>query len=235
MFRNPSYEPLFVEIEWHDPDVVVLTEFSPAWSAAVDASPVMDQYPHRITDAREGAFGVALFSKTPLVEGEIWEVRDRPIARATVALGSDEVEIFGVHPPPPVSTTAIAIADDCWDEVLSQFARRTAPVVIVGDFNATQYSLVHQRIIDAGLSSAHELRGRGYATTWPNGLARRGITTPPIRIDHAMISSDLVCLDIQEGIGTGSDHKPLVLEVAILGRAGAAKGSMFVEFAMYFP
>jgi endonuclease/exonuclease/phosphatase (EEP) superfamily protein YafD len=85
------------------------------------------------------------------------------------------------------------------------------PVVIVGDFNATQHSLVYKQLEEGGLRSAHEDRGRGYATTWPNGHR----PVPPIRIDQAFLSPSVECLEIAEGQGAGSDHKPLILRVAV--------------------
>jgi endonuclease/exonuclease/phosphatase (EEP) superfamily protein YafD len=35
---------------------------------------------------------------------------------------------------------------------------------------------------------------------------------PPIRVDHAFYSRALRCLNIREGEGAGSDHKPLIAE-----------------------
>jgi endonuclease/exonuclease/phosphatase (EEP) superfamily protein YafD len=83
--------------------------------------------------------------------------------------------------------------------------------VVLGDFNSTQYSLVYHEITSLGLRSAHEDRGRGFATTWPNGEN----PLPPIRIDQAFLSPEVECLDIFEGIGRGSDHKPLILDIRV--------------------
>jgi endonuclease/exonuclease/phosphatase (EEP) superfamily protein YafD len=85
------------------------------------------------------------------------------------------------------------------------------PLVIVGDFNATQYSWIYKQLKAGGMRSAHEDRGRGYATSWPNGR----VWVPPIRIDQAFLSSNVECLGISEGTGLGSDHKPLILDVRI--------------------
>jgi hypothetical protein len=38
---------------------------------------------------------------------------------------------------------------------------------------------------------------------------------PPIRIDQAFLSPDVECLGIAEGVGRGSDHKPLILDLLI--------------------
>jgi endonuclease/exonuclease/phosphatase (EEP) superfamily protein YafD len=96
------------------------------------------------------------------------------------------------------------------------------PVVIIGDFNATQHSLVYKQLKNGGLRSAHDDCGRGYATTWPNGHW----PLPPIRIDQAFISPDVTCLKIVEGQGAGSDHKPLILDIALRSPKASAPASV---------
>jgi hypothetical protein len=41
---------------------------------------------------------------------------------------------------------------------------------------------------------------------------------PPIRIDQAFLTAGVECLAIAEGQGAGSDHKPLILEIALRNR-----------------
>ena len=89
--------------------------------------------------------------------------------------------------------------------------KQRGPLVVIGDFNATQHSRVYQQLESDGLRSAHEDRGRGYVTTWPNGAQ----PLPPIRIDQAFLSPQVECLSIREGIGPGSDHKPLILQLRV--------------------
>ena len=58
---------------------------------------------------------------------------------------------------------------------------------------------------------AHDALGRGLATTWPNGL----FPVPPLRLDHVLASADVVPVAVREGIGAGSDHRPVVVDVTI--------------------
>jgi len=121
--------------------------------------------------------------------------------------------VVGLHAPRPM-----AFRDDdyrgFWKEAEPLILSLPHPLIVVGDFNATQYSRVYEELKNAGLRSAHEDRGRGYATTWPNGM----VPVPPIRIDQAFLSADVGCRAIEEGIGIGSDHKPLVLDVEIAAK-----------------
>jgi endonuclease/exonuclease/phosphatase (EEP) superfamily protein YafD len=70
---------------------------------------------------------------------------------------------------------------------------------------------VYKQLRAAGLRSAHDDRGRGYATTWPNGKW----LLPPIRIDQAFLSGDVECTGITEGRGEGSDHKSLIVDIRV--------------------
>jgi endonuclease/exonuclease/phosphatase (EEP) superfamily protein YafD len=51
------------------------------------------------------------------------------------------------------------------------------------------------------------------ATTWPNGLHK----FPPLRIDHVFFTGTFVPLTVREGDGTGSDHRPVITDIAVLG------------------
>ena len=98
-----------------------------------------------------------------------------------------------------------------WQEIAPILAEQPEPLVVIGDFNATQHSLLYEQLISGRLRSAHEDRGRGYATTWPNGKR----PFPPIRIDQAFLSPQVECISIVEGVGPGSDHKPLILDLRV--------------------
>jgi endonuclease/exonuclease/phosphatase (EEP) superfamily protein YafD len=107
-----------------------------------------------------------------------------------------------------------------WEQMMPLLVSQPGPVVIVGDFNATQHSRVYQQLTEQRFRSAHQDRGRGNATTRPNGY----YSVPPIRIDQTFLSPDVECVSIREGIGLQSDHKPLVVDVRIRRGAGAATG-----------
>jgi len=200
------------EIAQASPDVLVLQELSPAWEAALRASPLWEQYPHHLLQASEGAFGAALLSRFPLHDAQVWRVDGTVMIRANVEFAGRSVRIYNVHPFPPSSQASVDRWSHQFDELVKAVDQETGPLLVIGDFNATQYAEGYQRLVAGRLRSAHQDRGRGYATTWPNGQ----MPLPPIRIDHALLSPELACLSIKEGIGAGSDHKPLVVDVGIL-------------------
>ena len=84
-----------------------------------------------------------------------------------------------------------------WSQVIPLIEVQTGPLIVIGDFNATQHSAVYEQLTAGRLRSAHTDCGRGYATTWPNGQW----PLPPIRIDQAFLSPEIECLSIAEGVG----------------------------------
>ena len=86
------------------------------------------------------------------------------------------------------------------------------PVLLVGDFNATVYHPRFDDLLDTGLTDAHSARGRGFTGTWP-----RDQPFPPLlRIDHALSSKELVPVKATYGTGRGSDHRPIIVEYALV-------------------
>ena len=88
-------------------------------------------------------------------------------------------------------------------------------MIAVGDFNVTQFNAWMGDLEDLGYRSAFEELGRGTATTWPNGM----YALPPVRLDHVLVRNGVVPLRIREGLGQGSDHKPVIVDVALVRSA----------------
>lgn len=215
LFQNHEHAAMLQEIENANPDVVVLAEVSSRWLEVLGESPVMAGFPYGIGATQGRVGGVNVFSKLPLKsESEDWVV-GRCIETLEIPLGPHTLRLVGLHAPRPISFQNNNY-EGFWSHVTPLLAGARGPTVVVGDCNATQYSLVYERLKAGGLRSAHEDRGRGYAVSWPNG--QRWL--PPIRIDQAFLSSDVACLGIVEGDGRGSDHKPFILDVQVRDPSG---------------
>jgi len=209
---NQHLEPIWKEIEAAQPDVVVLAECSSSSDKSFRRTPALAPYIDTKGRRRSQIGEVRIYSKLPIKsETQIW-LDGRVVQKVDVQVGSQSLRVIGIHAPRPQPPEYDYFG--YWKKVVPSLLAEPGPVVIVGDFNATQHSLVYKQLEDGGLRSAHEDRGRGYASTWPNGSS----LLPPIRIDQAFLSSDVECLRVAEGVGEGSDHKPLVLDVALRNR-----------------
>ena len=203
---------LIDEIVAADADVVMLQEFSSIWQRAISSSGLLQEYPHRIQRIREDSFGAAILSKHPFLNTSTWMTGDVPIISVTIGLQASSVRIYNWHPLPPRSPEYFRIWNQQYESLFQRLSTEDGPLLLVGDFNATQHSRWMKRLAQAGYHSAHVLTGRGYAVTYPNGTSR----IPPIRLDHALMSDHFRCRQIREGIGRGSDHKPLIVDVALV-------------------
>jgi endonuclease/exonuclease/phosphatase (EEP) superfamily protein YafD len=198
------------EIAQANPDVIVLVEYGWGWHRAFKTAPVMAAYRYGSGHLQSHIGSVNVFSRLPLkTEMQNW-INGRAMHMVDIGLGSQTLRLIGLHGPRPFNRPKYDYRG-YWNQAIPLLTAEQGPLVIVGDFNATQHSRVYQRLRSHSLRSAHDAAGRGYATTWPNGQN----WLPPIRIDQVFLSADVECRSIREGRGSGSDHKPLIVDVRI--------------------
>ena len=198
-----------------DPDVIVLAEVHRWWIQEMSKSPLIAQYRFGTNFDKRHPGDVVVFSRLPVSRQQLITTDYRVSNVVDIPLGRETLRLFCLHAPRPLlepHTHDVAF----WQKIEPIFAEQLEPLVVIGDFNATQHSLVYERLTSGRLRSAHEDRGRGYATTWPNGHN----LLPPIRIDHALLSPQVECVSIAEGDGIGL--RPQVVDP---GRPGASDWS----------
>jgi endonuclease/exonuclease/phosphatase (EEP) superfamily protein YafD len=209
-YQNTEIDAFLSEIARVDPDVVILVEYSLPWREGFRQSSIMAKYPYgnglKAWQMGDGA----IFSRIPIQREMETQLTDRVVQAMDIPLGGQTLRVVGLHAPRPMNFHENDY-DGFWKAAVPRILSEPHPLVVVGDCNATQYSLVYEQLKAGGLRSAHEDRGRGYATTWPNG----SLPLPPIRIDQAFLSPEVACTRIAEGEGCGSDHKPLILDVEV--------------------
>ena len=91
------------------------------------------------------------------------------------------------------------------------------PYIVSGDFNFPETAPQHANLKRAGVREAHELAAIGRGATWPVNSIFRYIV-PGVRIDHIYLSPQLTATTCRTGVGRGSDHRPVVADLAF--RAG---------------
>jgi endonuclease/exonuclease/phosphatase (EEP) superfamily protein YafD len=209
---NPEIDAFLSEIARVDPEVVVLVEISYPWREVFRQSSIMARYPYgNGLKAWQWQMGDgATFSKIPIQREIQAQFTDRVVQSMDIPVSGQTLRLVGLHAPRPMNFHENNY-DGFWNAVVPLILSEPHPLVVMGDCNATQYSRVYEQLKASGLRSAHEDRGRGYATTWPNGT----LPLPPIRIDQAFLSPDVACNGIAEGEGHGSDHKPLILDIEV--------------------
>ena len=205
---NDDTERILRLIERERPDFVVLIEVDHGWLEAL--RPLADEYPHRVVHPRGDNFGIALYSRRPIVDSAVHDLggADVPTIAARIDAGGRELTVIGTHPLPPVNAEYAALRNRHLAALGELAARSPRPVLVLGDLNCTSGSPYFGDLLSAG-SLRDTRRGYGLQPTWPeqNPLLR-------IPIDHALASDGLTVLDRRIGPDIGSDHRPVILDFA---------------------
>jgi len=207
---NETPEALAAELERFDADVYFLQELSPEWDDAFERLGFWRRYPFNRRINGEDAFGAAIASRLPVRDLEVFWSADLPQVRGVLQLDDRDVELVNIHLLPPRTldyTRYYHKGADALLEIVRRFGARS--FIVAGDFNSTPDSDFATRMRELA-DDAWEAGGRGFGFTWPNGMFQ----LPPIRLDHVFVSRDLGVLGARVGAGAGSDHRPVVADVA---------------------
>jgi endonuclease/exonuclease/phosphatase (EEP) superfamily protein YafD len=217
---NADTDGIIGEIRAAKPDVLMLQEYTAHWHTAMQKA-LAEQYPYSSVVMREDSFGIALYSRTPFAA----EVDQRfPLGRAGVDEMRTEIEfgghrfaLYNLHLLPPRTVLYTGEHRLQFADLLDALKREDLPYIVCGDFNFPDLSPQQSELKRAGAREAHQLAGYGRGATWPVNSVFRYLV-PGIRIDHVYLGSALTATKCETGIGRGSDHRPVVVDVAL--RAG---------------
>lgn len=209
---NQNYAATLDLIRSTNPDIFAIVETNQNWLDQVAMSQV---FPYSIQSPNAAGFGVALYSKFPLTlvtvpslpASAISAVEDYHVA-ATININQTPITLITIHPPPP-RTFQLTNLRDQELKIIGDFVQRNqSATIVLGDFNTTMWASAYRQLEQhTGLKNARQ--GFGILPTWTTQL-------PPllIPIDHGLISSDFKVLKIKTGKNIGSDHLPLIIELA---------------------
>ncbi len=214
LFTNTYLAGIAAEIRHADPDVVILQEVSPTTVSALDRTGTLDGFPHRWLNARSDPMGTAILSRLPLEDVEGWTAAGLPMSRATVVIGDRRLRLYNVHTRAPFGPGGRALWTDQLAALADVVRDEDGPLVLAGDFNAACGHRPFRAVLAAGVRDAHMTRRRWWVTTWPSN---RRLTPPFARIDHVLVSPHVAVLRVGEGVGEGSDHRPVVADLAVIG------------------
>lgn len=205
-----------------DADVVGLTEYSPRWAAAL--ADVLRPYRWRAAEAIPSAYGIGVFSRVPMRDAHVVHLpADGPAtALGTVALAGRPVSVVVTHPHTPFGPRAGGLHRRQFRALAEARSRWHRRVAICGDLNAVPWSWPFRDLAArAGLRDSR--RGRGFETSWPTWAWFLRVP-----IDNCLVGPGLAVTRREPGPDVGSDHLPLVVELAptALPRgAGGARGA----------
>lgn len=205
-YQNHEYTRVARLIAETDPDVVGITELTPAWTSGL--RPTLERFPTRMLETQDGAFGIGLFSSVPFATASVerFPPQGPPSIVATAVVGGERVGLVLTHVHTPFAGRIHTRQLEALGEARANWEHR---LVMCGDFNAVPWSHSFRSLESAaGLESIHD--GFGFGGTWPAGV-------PVLRLalDNCLLSDDLVLEARRVGPNVGSDHLPLIVELRI--------------------
>ena len=205
---NRSFDAMRRLIEHEAPDVVVLQETDQAWLEGL--AELRATYPNRVEEARADNFGIAVWSRLKMANARIVRLGHAgvPSVIADIEHGDATLVLIATHPLPPAGRARSELRDEGLAQLARFAASEVSPVLVVGDLNCTPWSPHFRALLrDGRLRDSGE--GRWVQATWPSWLGALGIP-----IDHVLYGAGLRVLRRWVGPAVGSDHRPLIAEVA---------------------
>lgn len=127
-------------------------------------------------------------------------------SRATVRVGDHEVDVVLID----VASNPLRSREARLDRILRSVRPLSGrPAVVMGDFNTPRDSVWFRPWTAEGWSHAFDAAGRGARATYPARL-------PLLDLDHAWLASRITPLRVHHARDWPSDHRPLILELAVL-------------------
>ena len=217
---NRTAAPLLEIVRRADPDVLIAVETDAWWIERLSA--LDETHPYSVKQPQSNKYGMALFSKLPIVRSDVRFLTDPeiPSIHAAVRLRTgDEAQIIALHPNPP-SVGEGTGQRDAELVVAGRLARASGlPALIGGDLNDVGWSrttLLFQRV-SRMLDPRH---GRGIHATYPAQY-------PPLQypLDHLFHSEHFRLVSIDVLGRFGSDHLPLLVELSYEPQAALRQGA----------
>jgi len=207
---NNDIASLLAEIDRQQPDVLCLQEVTLRWGRLLTL--LRSRYPYEKVAARDGTQGIALLSRWPLKDVVVTTMGGSPseAIRAKVELPGGTISVMTMHAYPPMGPSLSAARNLQLDHAAEIAREADTPFVLIGDLNVAPWSPYYEDFVaDSGLQCARP--ERGILPTWPVGR----VFPAMVPIDHALCSPDVRFEAVRRGNYIGSDHLPLVVELAV--------------------
>lgn len=215
---NFEYSALLNLVQQEQPDVLVLTEVNDTWGKPL--APLRSQFPYWFGLSEDSSAGIAILSRSPLENPEI--VRFSPDSTPSIVtqltIDRHPVSLVAVHPLVPIRHVLFHRRNRQF-AAMSEQIDRSDSLIIVGDFNATMWS-PYFRLLTTKLGLHDSRKGFGILPTWttPSPVSPFPAWLAPllaIPIDHCLLSRDIRATAMHIGAPVGSDHLPIVVDLAI--------------------
>ena len=209
---NQSMQALIDLVIAEDADIVFLQELTGKRNA--ELAQLRETFTYSLNIPREDNFGIAILSRHPFVSAKVIESPpfELPSLVVEVEFGDDAIAFVTTHPLPPIGKTGFESRNTQLASIAELVNQFSGPRVLIGDLNTTMWGHHYEQLVaDTGLLNTRQ--GFGVLPTWPTHLP-----FAMIPIDHCLVSDQFRVIDARTGPDIGSDHLPLIVELAVTPR-----------------
>ncbi|OZC97526.1 hypothetical protein CH275_25755 [Rhodococcus sp. 06-235-1A] len=196
-------------VEQHRPDVLTLVELTPEADARLRPR-LAGSLPHAYVSAAPGGNGTGIYSRLPLVDEQRHDGFVTELLSARVEMPGRPL-VFAVHPVPPWPREPSEWVRELGllRQLLAKIPIDDGPVVVAGDFNATQDHRRYRDLQDGRFVDAAVATGAGMLRTYPAHTWH----PPVIAIDHVLVA-DMAVRSVEAVTIPGSDHRGILARLA---------------------
>lgn len=202
---NDQHDEIFRWLAEQSADIVAIQEFSEDDKDLT--ARLYALFPHHTQPAPD----LVILSRHAIRAEKATLVEDHAIVRATLDVNGTKLSVWGVHPA-TLRTVSDLAARNYYLATLAYMATGVnEPIVMLGDFNATQWDPYFARLKRRG--NLHE-EARMLPLPTRMGV-RSGLPFLGAPIDHILTNGMNVLSDCHTGPAMGSDHRPLICSLTL--------------------
>jgi len=195
----------------HDVDVLAVQELTESAAAGLHGAGLDRLMPYRIIAPRAAGAGVGLWSREPLTDAAVVPGFGFDPVQARMTVAGRTYTVMSFHSKAPLYNGGTGPWESDLRRLSDVMADMPSPLVVAGDFNATRDHRQFRDLLGSnGYRDAADDAGAGLLPTFP---ADRSVG-PIARIDHVVLSGDLVGVDVESAGVTDSDHYAVIARVA---------------------
>jgi endonuclease/exonuclease/phosphatase (EEP) superfamily protein YafD len=217
--QNQQFEDVLALVRREQPDLALFMEVTDEWSMRL--SRLSDRLPFSSQSALAYNPGIMLLSRFELQSTEVIRFVEgsTPSLRTIVDLKGQTLTLLAAHPLVPVKIQYFHARNRQLEAMATYLRTRSSSTLVLGDLNISMWSPYYQRFVrQTGLKNARQ--GFGLLPTWPTAGTYPQIPDwasliLSIPIDHCLVSPDIRVVAIRTGSKVGSDHRPMLVNLAI--------------------
>lgn len=209
--RNERYTDVLNYIEREEPDVLLLSELTPVWKTAMES---LGQYDHVVAEERLDTYGIAVYSKLPLMNPSIkyYGTTGHPTVVCTINRFSKPITLVHTHIQGPIKKDGFEQQKEQMIVMAKELKSLPRPMILTGDTNSTPWTYLLANLIrDNNLVDSRQ--GFGLQLSWPAPGYWRNVPFTLIPIDHCFVSPDFSVEERKVGPFIGSDHAPIWIKL----------------------